>query len=989
MTIDDAEARLQTGPAFVGRRAELEAFDRALDALRIGRGGIVLLLGQPGIGKTRIASEFASRAEAAGFDALWGNCQEQPGLPSLWPWVQIARSLLDRAGEEATSSDLLDELKAVASGGPAASSNEAPARAADDDRRFVVFDALLQALSHQSNRRPLLAILDNLHLADASSLRLLEFLSAEIARKPILIVATYRDVEVSRRHPLAETLARLTSARSLTRLRLRGFDLPETGAFVQDACANSPPFELVSALHNQTEGNPLFLGEVLRSLREAGCFDGSGGVRPLPRSILVPDGIREAIGQRLNRLSEDCNRTLSLASVLGRQFQIDLLSRLLEHDGVSANLLDALDEAIKAQIVEPCGVPPGQLQFSHALIRETLYDELAPIRRARLHAAAVAAIESARNLDDPLTLSSLAHHSLHGQLADGGEKVVEYARQAAVNASRIAAYEDAARYYEIALEALDGQRSGGRQAIEIMLRLAASLTHAGDLTAAMKVARRAAACAEATDDAEAFAEAALEFESARWQPSLPANESISLLNTALERLPPGDSALRARLLLSRSRAVHQSMNGDGALDGLDGLAIARRIGDKTLLCDALEHAAMALVRSPDKTAQRLDLNREHLAAAAELGDDHLLATAHACLSLTLLELGEMDEFVRSDGEMAALARRMRRPHFQYQIAMSAVAQSLLKGDFAHTPQLALEALRVGKRIRGADPEGVFGIQMFALHRERGMLGEVARELAALTSGEGDAPVWKPGLLLLLAEIGQSEKARAILTDIMGGGAIRLPRDDLWLTAATFTAEACAMLEERKSASVLYDLLKPFAGRAIVCGAKAVCFGPVDRLLGRLAALLGRWPAVRSHFDDALAMAEKLRSEPVRVRAACDFAAALLAEASPSALKRAGLLLDGLQETAMALGMRTFVARAETLTAELKTLTAGRGLSELTAREVEVLRLIAAGKSNAAIARELSISHATVATHVRSILSKTYCANRTAAAAYARKLQLVP
>src|SRR5690606_18783661 len=326
---------------------------------------------------------------------------------------------------------------------------------------------------------------------------------------------------------------------------------------------------------------------------------------------------------------------------------------------------------------------------------------------------------------------------------------------------------------------------------------------------------------------------------------------------------------------------------------------------------------------------------------------------------------------------------------QYQIAMSAVAQSLLKGDFAHTPQLALEALRVGKRIRGADPEGVFGIQMFALHRERGMLGEVARELAALTSGEGDAPVWKPGLLLLLAEIGQSEKARAILTDIMGGGAIRLPRDDLWLTAATFTAEACAMLEERKSASVLYDLLKPFAGRAIVCGAKAVCFGPVDRLLGRLAALLGRWPAVRSHFDDALAMAEKLRSEPVRVRAACDFAAALLAEASPSAVKRAGLLLDGLQETAMALGMRTFVARAETLTAELKTLTAGRGLSELTAREVEVLRLIAAGKRNAAIARASSISHATDGTHGRSILPKTHRATRSPPATAARKRQLVP
>lgn len=348
----------------------------------------------------------------------------------------------------------------------------------------------------------------------------------------------------------------------------------------------------------------------------------------------------------------------------------------------------------------------------------------------------------------------------------------------------------------------------------------------------------------------------------------------------------------------------------------------------------------------------------------------------------------MDAFEDSLREITSLARRLRRPHFQYQAAMSAVAQSLLKGDFAQTPQLALDALKIGKRIRGADPDGIFGIQMFALHRDRGLLEEMSKALAALTASGADPPLWRPGLALLLAEIGHGEKARQVLAEIMGDGTVRLPRDDLWLTAAAFTAETCAILEERRFAKALYELLAPFAGRAVVCGPNAVCFGPVDRLLGRLASLLGRWPAARMHFDDALSMLERLQSGPLRVRTTCDFAAALLIEGSPTALKRAGVLLDGLESAATNFGMRSLAARAHALEADLRTLTAGRGLTELTAREIEVLRLLAAGKSNAAISRELSISHATVATHVRSILSKTYCANRTAAAAYAREHQLI-
>jgi predicted ATPase len=397
---------------FVGRQRELEVLRGAFERACAGHGRIVMLAGEPGIGKTRTAQELAGHAARREAAVLWGRCHEESGAPPYWPWVQVIRALLRDADPDLLAglgpgasdiADIVPEIRDLVPGLERSAPLGDPSEA-----RFRMFESIRQLFASLCRHRTLLIVLDDVHWADAPSLRLLEFLAPDLGDSRILLVGTYRATELSRQHPLSNALGGLTRVAHFARLNLAGLSEEEVQAFIA-AAGTTAPAGLTKTLHDQTEGNPLFLREIVRFLEQRGAL----GVGPnatgeaLPPAIRIPEGVTEVIGRRLNFLSAGCNEVLALASVIGRDFVWEVLLRAaapLSED----MLLEALDEAVATHIVEETAA--GRYQFTHNLIRVTLYDELRIVRRRQFHRAVGNAIEAVYRADLDPFLPELARH---------------------------------------------------------------------------------------------------------------------------------------------------------------------------------------------------------------------------------------------------------------------------------------------------------------------------------------------------------------------------------------------------------------------------------------------------------------------------------------------------------------------------------------------------------------------------------------------------
>lgn len=978
-------------PAFIGRERELGELDALLDRVIEGRGALAMLVGQPGVGKTRTVLEFSDRARRRDVPVLFGICHEEPGMPPYWPWRQVVRSLVASHGQAALAeccgdafADVALVVPEIADGRAAGGQQSADA---DAQARFRVFDAISQLLVTVAAEQPIVIVLENLHLADAPSLSLLEFVVPALRSAPVLIVGTYRDVELSRGHPMSASLGRLVGAPDFHRMHLQGFEPLETEALMADLTGGLSRGDIVSAIHRQTEGNPLFVIQVVRYLLDAGFLAEGQRKAGLPASIRVPEGVRDAVGQRLNRLTDRCNALLNVASVLGRHFEMDELIALSDEFG-EAERNACLEEALEASIVEEVPGTGNRLQFTHALIRETLYDEIPATRRIRLHARAAEVIEHLRMDTTDSVLSRLAHHYFEGQLVTGSGKVIEYASRAAERATHVMAYEDAARCWSLAIDCADlSGRTRERRTCEMRMQLGVAQRKAGDVRSAVETFTRVARIADELGDFDLYAEAALESEASRWRPGLPGDLTIDLLERAIDKLPTDDSELRCKLVGSLARALSYSERGDRAASlAHESVEIARRLGDRQVLCTALDFAVVALRRQPDRAATRLGYCREQLAIAEALGSTEQAAMAHSTLRSELLEMGEVDAFERSFESYLALTRKLRQPHYEYQAVFVEAMRALLGGEFERVPALAEQALNVGSRLQGADADGVYAMQMFTLHRERGTLRQFAPFVQSLLGDEARA-VWQPGLAMLHAEIGDLEAARSLLEPLSINGFAGVKDDELWLTSMIFLADVCAVADADAYAESIYEQLLPHRGKAVVFGPGIVCYGPVDRSLGLLAAVRRQWRDADRHFSVAADVAGKLDSGPAVARVHCDHAWTLARRGGNAAQLEARGLVESVLVLAGKFGMAGLVRRAQALEEALRSSGAHGGPDDLTRRELGVLRLIADGCSNKEIADNLCISMATVATHVRSILAKTGTANRTAAVACARERHL--
>jgi DNA-binding CsgD family transcriptional regulator len=972
---------------FIGRDTELAAIGKLLDRALAGHGATVALAGEPGIGKTHTAQVVGEWAAARGMQVLPARCNEEPGAPPYWPWLQLVRGWVDSHDDAAlqrivgrAAAPLSEIVPEIAQRAPGC---EPPPPIADAmQARFRLFDAMSGFWRRAAADQPLLLVVDNLHWADASSLRLLEFLAPDLAGCALLLVVTYRDIELSRRHPLSGTLGELARQPGFQRLRLLGFSRPETTRMIALAGGVGVPPALVDALHEQTEGNPLFVGEMTRLLLQEGSLDAAACA---PRRI--PEGIKEVIGRRLNRLSAATNQVLASAAMIGRAFEFRLLLRSVD-DADEDACTHALEEALQAHVVE--ALPGrGRYHFAHALFRETLYEEIPPPRRSLLHAKVVQALE--RTYGDAIEphLAALAYHAWAALPGGDPARAVDYARRAAQQAGAMFAHEEAARSYRLALEALDSVAPPDRLLrCQLLNAVGEAQTRAGEYLLAQQAFDEAARLATRQGLPAELARAALGFETATWCPGMPGVAAARLLREALNATGTADLALTARLLSALGRALIFSGEEAQAMKVYEqAVAMARRSADPTVIASTLA-ATLTARWQHDRVSERIANANEaaHLAAAA--GNRQLVFEASAWRMFDCFELGDMGAWREQIVAYEHGAEELREPFLRYVAASSRTMHALFEGRFAEAEQLAARALEIGRRMPGLDAAGVYGVQMFTLRREQGRLEEIAPLVRHFVGASAGGTVWRPGLALVYAELGQLEAAREQFEVLAADGFASLVRDGVWVASTTYLAQVCSAIGDTARAPLLYRLLAPYSGRNLLAGTSIACFGAADAVLGTLCATSRQWDQAQRHFEAALALDERQGARPALAHARCEYARMLLARAGEGDRARAGTLLDAAAAEASALDMRALARRIDACREPAPAAVARRrypaGLSE---REAQVLGCVAAGKSNRQIASELFVSPNTVANHVRSILTKTGSSNRTEAATFAIRHQL--
>jgi len=967
----------------VGRARELEAFRAAFSRALLGRRQLILVSGEPGIGKTRCAEALADIAEDQGALVLWGRCREEPGSPPYWPWIQILRayvaaSSLDEVrlimGSAANDiaallPDLLESSQGT-HGMPAAIGDANPAR-------FRTFDAIGQFLLRAAQQVPLTLVFDNLHWADPPSLSLLEFISQELTRSRLLLVGTFRCGELQKDAPLLTMLGGLSRDSDVERIHLPGLSQDAIGKLAECMCGSALPACVIGEIYQRTDGNPLFATELIKVL-----LDESAGYTITALPTKIPAGVRETIARRLMRLSARCNDLLAIAAVYGRQFTAGELAAAAEQS--VAEVLTGLEPAMQAGIVDASSNVAGNYQFTHALIRETIYEELTTLDRLRIHARAADALVSVHSARLEPVLDRIAHHYHAASALGGRDNAVLFALRAADNAARIGAYEDALLHYDRAIETLE--RSGLTQDERLgraRILKGSALKQLGQVERSIEVLLDAVQCVHTHGGAELLVDALMHL--AMSSSHIAQQHLIPMLNHALELLPRTESSARAKALATQAFA-YRTLTDSAGLGQLveEALQLAGRCADSVTRCDCYQLTMMAMRGSPASLSRRLELGAEYIAVAHATSSADLLAEAYHWQALNYLEHGRLDELEELLERYGSLGAARYGLH-QYQSGAYRVTLSLLRGEWTDLEARIEKLLEIGTRTRRGDADGVHGAQMFALNRELGRLPALKRQVEQVAA-TGGRRVWQPGLMLLCAELGMLDEARRIFAEISHQKFARVCRDDMYVTCLVFCAETCNALRDAGRAAELYQLLGGYAGQT-ANHPTAVCFGAADLYLAGLACTAGWAERAGEHFERAIALNRSMRAWPWLARSLFRHGAFLLSR--PGETQRT-LGLQQLREAehlARRIGMTQLL---EDIGSVLQVRDADATFpDDLTAREAEVLGLLAMGRTNKDVSLVLSISLNTVATHVRSILSKTHCANRTEAAAYAMRHGLLP
>jgi class 3 adenylate cyclase/tetratricopeptide (TPR) repeat protein len=893
------------GGVFVGREPELEQLREAVDAALAGRGSLQMLVGEPGIGKTRAAEEVATYARVSGARVYWGRCREDEGAPAYWPWVQAIRSYARDADPVALAWQLGGGAAEVAQLIPEVAEKldiEPGERSDSEEARFRLFDSVTSLLLAAARDRPIVIVLDDLHWADEPSLLLLRFAARELASSGLLVLGTYRDVELGRHHPLARVLGEISGIEGSGRIPLRGLGVGAVERYIEMTSGAPAPAGLAEAVQEQTDGNPFFVGEVVRLLASEGKLAAGGAVSDLE----IPQGVREVVGRRLDRLSEETNEALRVAAVIGRDFDEELVLRVIQLP--PAAMMTAAREAIAERLVTDLG--NGHYSFAHALVRDTLYEELSPAKRSALHLKVGLAIEAICGGDVAERLGELAHHFLEAAPRGDIAKAIDYGQRAGEQDMEQLAYEDAVDVYEGALEVLElMDEPDERLRCRLLLSLGGAEAKSARVADAREAFERAAESARRLDETDSLVGAAIGIalmsDAGRLDEKL-----LALLNEALDRIGPERTARRAALLSAKSAEMYWVANDLAESIRLvdEAIEIAREVGGEESLIAALNRKIF-IPSGPDAPRQRLELADEMIELGQACGDRGAIVRAHAYRLWSFLELGDMEGVDRELEIYARLADELRMPEHSWHTPALRGMRALLEGRIEEAEGLADEARRAGERAEQPLAQQFYGIQMTQIRSMQGRAAELLPAVRDLAERFPGIPAWRTGVISLAARSGDRELTLREIEKLAVDDFSAIPRDTNWFAAMSLLSEAVALVDDIEHAGPLYDQMRPYAGLVIVVARAAGCNGPVDRVLGLLAKTLGRLDDAERHLGDAVEIATRMSDRPGMALSGLGLAELLLEHDRENDRELALDLLSDVLGTAREMGARWIVDRA--------------------------------------------------------------------------------
>lgn len=842
--------------ALVGRQHEFDDLTAAMKEVEAGNRQLVLVSGEPGIGKTTVTCAFARKAYDDGAIVLFGRADEDLGLP-YQPWVEILQHLLEHT-PRGIANVVMQHRAALARILPSDTATPQPGRPdADEAARYVMYEAMREVLTGAATVAPVVVVLDDVQWADAPSLALLRHLVSTCTSHRIMFVTTYRESDVTSTHPLADLLVWLHRQDAITRLSLRGLDDTELLAFMEAAAGqdmDADGLSLRDALLAETDGNPFFVTELLRHLVETDAIyqDGDRWVASVDlRTSGLPISVSDVVGRRVSRLRADAMATLAAAAVIGSEFDLSTLAATTSA-GEDA-VLDLVEAACEARLVTELG--PEQYRFAHALVEHSLYDSLTPTRRARLHRRVAELIEA-----DETRLAErvgeLANHWAKATAPADATKAIDYAVLAGERALDRLAPDEALRWYGQALELLDQQGAGPSVTrARILVGLGNAERQTG-LPSFRETLLAAAHLAQEIGANDVLITAAV-CNSRGFISDITAldSERLAVLDAALVAVGESDSADRAKLITRRiSEVIYFEDPNDLYADFNTALDIAHQLGDPQLVAFVIVSGFLAIT-TPDRLAERQLLADEALAAAQAAADPILEYWALVFRSFAAIQACDVAVAQESRRQRIAISERLGQPMLTWVTAYLEVVDAFIRGDLDDATDLAESAAQIGRASGQPDADLFHFAQTGHVMFLSGTGGETREIWEAFADVATHLAATRITVAWAYSELDQLEAARSVLDLWFPNGVMTVHRDMLWVQSAAMSARVVHRLGWREAAASVYEQLSPFDGQLDCSGVNSV--GAVDEALALLAATIEDSQAARTHFTAAIALYERI------------------------------------------------------------------------------------------------------------------------------------